>query len=128
MRILSFSKKWPKLNNPILFTTFRYERRDTDWQVEEVVLVVYKTRTPEREELGIARIIRKDLKDLDKRYLKWPIDTPGGNLTREEAVADGFPGFMGGGDIDAMRQFLREPGRGSLINKLTIYWIERLNG
>jgi len=57
MRILGFSKKWAKLNNKLLFTTFRFPRKDKDWEIEEVVQIVYKPRSKEREPLGIARII-----------------------------------------------------------------------
>ena len=72
MRILGFSKKYGKLSKPWYardihtFTTFRYPRRDRDWEVEEIVQVVYKPRSKEREPLGIARIIRIQPKDMSK--------------------------------------------------------------
>lgn len=68
MRILGFSQKWHKLNNGILFTTFRFPRKDKDWEIEEVVQIVYKPRSKQREPLGIARIIRKEPKDLNKQF------------------------------------------------------------
>ena len=132
MRILGFSKEWGKLNNDILFTTFRFPRKDRDWEVEEVVQVVYKPRSKEREVLGIARIIRKEPKDLAKR---WCYYTGGYSLpntpdpiTPDEAEEDGFTGMHGGGDTEKMRQFFidtygyskcKEP-----INKLTLYWLD----
>jgi len=134
VRILGFSKKWSKLNNDILFTTFRFPRKDKDWQVEEVVQVVYKPRSKDREPLGIARIIRKEPKDLNKQFHYYtggysPPNTPD-IITPSEAEEDGFTGVHGGGDTEKMRQFFidtygyskcKEP-----INKLTLYWIERL--
>ena len=59
MRIISFSKRWPKLLNQE-FTTFRFPRKDRNWEVGERVQVYYKNRTPEREKLGEAEIINKE--------------------------------------------------------------------
>lgn len=131
MRILGFSKKWGKLNNDILFTTFRFPRKDKDWEVEEVVQIVYKPRSKGREPLGIARIIRKETRDLTKRFYYYtggysPTNTSD-TITPSEAEDDGFTGMHGGGDTEKMRQFFKdtygytkcqEP-----INKLTLYWI-----
>lgn len=133
MRILGFSKKWTKLNSEVLFTTYRFPRKDKDWQVEEVVQIVYKPRSKEREPLGIARIIRKEPKDLNKEYhynfgsYSQP-NTPD-TITPDEAEQDGFTGMHGGGDTKKMRQFFidtygyakcKEP-----VNKLTLYWVEK---
>lgn len=140
MRILGFSKKWDKLYkresvllDSLLFTTFRYPRRDKDWEVEEVVQVVYKPRAKDREPLGIARIIRKQEKDISKRlswfsnpnYPKMP-DT----ITSEEAKEDGFIGQHGGGDMEAIVNFIKDSKRTKpdIVNKLILYWIERYNG
>ncbi len=134
MRILGFQKKWDKLNQDI-FTTFRFVRRDRDWGVEEVVQIVYKPRSKEREILGIARIIRKQEKDLNKRWCFYPLpsfpNTPD-MITPEEAYADGFPGIHRGGDVEGMYKFFLEAYGYSrchkeLMNKLTLYWIERFN-
>ena len=130
MRILGFSQKWPKLNNELLVTTFRYPRRDRDWEVEEVVQVVYKPRSKERQPLGIARIIRKQEKDLSKKfYVFGGVDHSPNVITPVEAYEDGFT-HMGGGDNEAMRKFLRDYSQENpdIINKLTLYWIERFNG
>ena len=59
MRILGFTKKWDKLLN-YSFTTFRFARKDKDWDVGEVVQVVYKPRSKNRDILGIAEIISKE--------------------------------------------------------------------
>jgi len=58
VRILGFSKKWTKLNQDE-FTTFRLPRKDKDWQLEEVVQVVFHPRHKDREVLSIAQIIEK---------------------------------------------------------------------
>lgn len=131
MRILGFSKKWGKLNKQWFerdihtFTTFRYPRRDRDWEVEEVVQVVYKPRSKERETLGVARIIRADQKDLSEGWSYY-----GSNTTRvirpDEAEEDGFTGQHGGGDVKAMIDFIKDWKRPepNLVNKLTLYWIK----
>jgi len=130
MRILGFSHKWRKLNKQWYerdlhtFTTFRYPRRDKDWEVEEVVQVVYKPRSKEREPLGIARIIRKQEKDIDEGWSFYGSNTAKA-ISPSEAEEDGFTGQHGGGDVRAMREFIFDYSRGSLINKLTLYWIER---
>jgi len=135
MRELGFSKKWGKLNSEILFTTFRFPRKDKDWQVEEVVKIVYKPRSKEREVLGIARIIRKEPKDLNKRFSYYPgignyrAENTQDTITPQEAEDDGFTG-MRGGDTGKMRQFFIDTYGYSkckeLINKITLYWIERV--
>jgi len=132
MRELGFSQKWGKLNNDILFTTFRFPRKDKDWQIEEVVKIVYKPRSKQREVLGVARIIRKEPKDLNKQFHYYlggyyqpnTLDT----ITPDEAENDGFTGMHGGGDTEKMKRFFldtygyskcKEP-----INKLTLYWLD----
>src|SRR3972149_6135607 len=131
MRELGFSKKWNKLDSEI-FTPFRFPRKDKDWQAEEVVKIVYKPRSKQREVLGVARIIRKETKDLTKRFNYYtggysPPNTPD-TITPSEAEDDGFTGMHEGGDIEKMKQFFldtygyskcKEP-----INKLTLYWIK----
>ena len=141
MRILGFSKKWDKLNKRWFerdrhtFTTFRFPRKDKDWEVEELVQVVYKPRSKEREPLGIARIIRKQEKDLSKKFYGFgDICKDPDVITPAEAYEDGFSGMHGGGDIQKMLDFLRESStfeqyyRVSKVNKLILYWIEGFNG
>lgn len=89
MRILGFSRKWDKLKNDT-FTTFRFKRRDTDWQVSEIVRVVYKPRSKGGGEfLGIAKIIDKSKRSVGK----YGDQTGELLITDDEAMADGFPGY-----------------------------------
>jgi len=136
MRILGFSTKWDKLNNDLLFTTFRFARKDADkgrdWAVEETVQIYYKPRSPKREFLGIARIIRKQPKDLNKRfsYDNYRENTPD-VITPNEAEEDGFEGNHGGGDTAAMRDyFMKTYGyskcHNEAIYKLTLYWLDKI--
>ena len=70
MRIMSFSQRWPELQQPE-FTTFRYPRHK-DWEVGEHVLVFYEARGKERQLLGIAEIIKKELQEFDNKLtLRW---------------------------------------------------------
>lgn len=135
MRILGFKEKWAKLDRKILFTTFRFPRKDKDWQVEEVIQVVYKPRSKEREVLGVARIIRKQVKDLNKQWSYYPRpsfpNTPD-MITPEEAKDDGFVGMHGGGDLEKMHRFFVDNYgysrcREENINRLTLYWIDKVN-
>ena len=143
MRIIGFSEKWGKLNKQWFerdyhtFTTFRYPRRDKDWQAEEVVQVVYKPRSKERESLGIARIIRKQEKNTQKEWSYYPLprfpNTPD-MISPDDACEDGFSGMHGGGDIKKLLVWLRESAEPMrfynepIVNKLTLYWIEKFNG
>ncbi len=56
MRIISFTEMWLKLKSPV-FTTFRFPRKDKDWQVGEIVQVYFKNRSPDRKKLGEVEII-----------------------------------------------------------------------
>ena len=136
MRILGFSKKWPKLNkrwfepNLQTFTTFRFPRKDRDWEVEELVQVVYKPRSKEREPLGMARIIRKQEKDTNKKfYIFGDTCKDPDVITPADAYEDGFSGMHGGGDIEKLLAFLKGTStyeqfyRVGKVNKLTLYWI-----
>lgn len=87
MRILGFSKRWDKLNYPV-FTTFRFPRRDKDWFVGELVQIVYKPRSKQREVLGFAEIERRE-----PRAMAWHGDKTGlPKVHNEEAIEDGFRG------------------------------------
>ena len=113
MRILGFSKKWPKLSN-LEFTTFRFPRRDRDWAVGECAQIVYKPRSKEQELLGIAEII-----DKCEKYITCYGLSKG--VTNEEAKADGF------NDRDDMLRWIEKIHGGIpyLMNKLTLRWLER---
>jgi len=115
MRILGFEKKWPKLqkNN---FTTFRFPRKDRDWQTGEEVQIVYKPRSKEREILGIARIINKD----ERQFLSFGQF----EIMDEEARDDGFTGYIEMKDWFFKRygdRIFDEP-----MNKLTLTWVMKL--
>lgn len=104
MRILGFSKKWDKLNN-IEFTTFRFPRKDRDWYEGEVVQIVYKPRSKEREKLGIARINFKEFVRIE-------------DITEDEAIRDGFCNAL------EIWLWLKRPKGNEPINKLTLRWIK----
>jgi len=80
---MSFTKKWDKLNNQPEFTTFRFQRKDKDWGIGEVVQVYYKSRSPQREKLFEAEIIDKALRKIATAHEQY-------RPTEEEAIADGF--------------------------------------
>ena len=112
MRILGFSQKWPKLQQEE-FTTFRFPRKDKDWEVGERVQIVYRPRSKSREILGMAQIVDKELK------LDGTIET---DVTKEEARADGFD------SVQEMRQWMKKTyGEERLwighMNKLTLRWL-----
>lgn len=125
MRILGFSKKWPKLKQPE-FTTFRFRRRDNDWAVGEIVQVVYKPRRKGGgEPLGIAEIIRKE-----QRAMAWHGDQTGlPKIHNEEAIADGFVGEGSKIAYFVMWEFLWDYYGGERLmlepmNKLTLRWVK----
>ena len=114
MRILGVTEKWPKLKRP-RWTTFRLPRRDKDWQVGELVQVVYKPRSKQREVLGIAKIIGKEPRQLFNVTRGVKLVSP------IEAKEDGFSSiwemrFWMEKAHD--RRILNEP-----LNKLTLAWI-----
>jgi hypothetical protein len=105
MRIMSFSQRWDKLEHDE-FTTFRITRKDKDWQVGEAVQLFYRTRSKDREPLGVAVITAK------KPVL--PVV-----ITDQEAIADGFPE----GKSEMWRWLLKAHGerlRYCDLNKLTL--------
>lgn len=130
MRILGFSTKWDKLQQP-QFTTFRFARRDRDWQVGEVVQIVFKPRSKNREILGSAKIVSKE-----PRAMAWHGDKTGlPKIHNEEAIEDGFRGEDNDFGFNKIAYFymweflfgyyggerlLNEP-----MNKLTLAWVEK---
>lgn len=117
MRILGFSERWPKLEAD-QFTTFRFERKDRDWEAGEKVQVVLFPRTKHLSHLGVAEIIAKEPRCMYGSRLAYP------RVSDEEAVVDGFP------DYSRMWLFLAEHhGIRRLvepINKLTLRWASRI--
>ena len=100
MRILGMNELWDKLTADT-WTTFRFPRADKDWRVEEVAQVVYKPRSRKDETraiLGIAEIIKKDLRWVIDPNLPMPTEPIRQNpdwddvhiITEEEARKDGF--------------------------------------
>jgi len=115
VRILGFSKKWPKLQQEE-FTTFRLPRRDRDWEEREQVQVVYRPRGKDREPLGTALIIKKETRHFFDGQ-------PGGKeLSHKEAMDDGF---ISSGDM--MLWMLKAHGDrvySEPLNKLTLKWLK----
>lgn len=124
MRILGFSRKWPKLEQPE-FTTFRFPRRDRDWAVGEFVQVVYKPRSRDREVLGTAEIISRE----PRRAAKHGCLLPYPCISNQEAEQDGFPGTIEKPAYFMMWEWLWDThGSERLFNepmsKLTLRWIK----
>ena len=114
MRIISFTEKWDKLNHPE-FTTFRHFRADKDWYVGEKVQVFYKNRSPKREKLGEAEIIKKEPR---RTICSIPNNMP--VITDLEAVEDGFENFS-----DMYKWLVKTYGAmkaSFTMNKLTLKW------
>jgi hypothetical protein len=122
MRILGFSKKWGKLNQP-KFTTFRYSRMDKDWYTGEEVQIYYKPRSISRRNLGIAKIIMIEPRELDKEYYELCKGDCAPLITEIEAKEDGFE------SIEDMIKWMQVK-YGHLdwmprMNKLTLEWEKR---
>lgn len=110
MRVLGFQKYWPKLDDET-FTTFRYPRRDKDWQVGELVQIFIKPRSKERRFLGCAKITSMEIYHMEA-------------ISDEVAQRDGFV------DAKGMLQWLAKTYKLSdkrafcyPMNKLTLEWI-----
>jgi len=114
-RVLGFSHHWDKLNNP-QFTTFRFPRKDRDWYIGEVVQIVYKPRSKEREILGLAKIVKKELRIFCHPEASHPL-----RIMISEAILDGFKTY---GDMSLWfreqygARIFSEP-----INRLTLEWV-----
>ena len=122
MRILGFSKEWPKLSQA-QFTTFRLARKDRDWAVGETVQIVIRPRSKAREIRGVAKIIAKEPRIMGWRFPPLPFP----RVTEEEALEDGFEAGEEFSSYAAFGKFLwashdhkrlmREP-----INRLVLRW------
>ena len=131
MRILGFSKKWSKLDQDE-FTTFRFTRKDKDWEVGEQVKVVYKPRRKGGGDfLGVAEIKSKEPRSPVKLAPLEGIPV----ISDAEAQADGFEGKTNRyglwispyfvmwewlWDIYGVSRLASEP-----IRKLTLKWIQK---
>lgn len=115
MRILGYQRKWAKLTQPES-TTFRYPRADKDWQKGELVQVVIKPRSKDREFVGYAEIIKIDLVQM-------------ADITEFMAQQDGFASkaemmsFLAKAYKNNYRWLWRKP-----MNRLTLIWVERSSG
>jgi len=115
MRILGFSKRWQKLSNPE-FTTFRFARKDRDWEIGEQVQIVYKPRSKNREVLGVATVVGKNTRFIPPTASQKIIVNPP-LVTEAEAIADGFE------SLATMLEWLHRTygmWRAVLMNKLTL--------
>jgi hypothetical protein len=113
MRVLGFSKRWPKLQQE-LFTTCRFPRKDRDWTVSEVVQIVYHPRSKDREILAFAQIVDKEPKTL---LGKLP-----NSFTDKEAQEDGFNDWP---DMENWLAKIYGKWRPTDINKLTLKVVRR---
>lgn len=117
MRVLGFSRRWEKLARQ-RFTTFRFARKDRDWEVGEVVQIVLKPRSPEREVLGLARIVAREPRRMARHGSRLPQPI----VTEEEAREDGFTDYFDMWewlfDVYGGERLLKEP-----MNKLTLVWV-----
>ena len=126
MRILGFSKKWPKLQKDV-FTTFRFPRKLHDPDVGDVVQIVYKPRSKGREILGLAEITHKELRWVmnatDEAVKHYGDYFAVGVVTEQEAILDGFQ------DREDMIKWIRNTYRSRQavepMNKFTLRWTQR---
>jgi hypothetical protein len=109
MRILGFAIRWPKLKQK-QFTTFRFERKDRDWQVDEVVQIRIKPRSKGGGDiLGTAKIVDKVRRDGEAF------------ITDDEANADGFQD-----KVEMCQWMLKNHTPEQLVrplHKLTLEWL-----
>lgn len=130
MRELGFSVLWPKLAKPTA-TTFRFKRKDADWNEGEMVKVVYKPRSKkDRSVMGIAEIVRRDWRwAIDRSMVTVVDDTSVVEyrnaliVTDDEAKIDGFK------DHKEMAEWMSKTYKGrnyqEPMSKLTIRWQQR---
>lgn len=122
MRVIGFSEKWTKLQNDE-FTTFRFERRDRDWQIGEEVQVVFRPRRKGGgEKLGTAIIVYKELRDITGWQPLITLPTLNPPVSLDEVQADGFPTVL------EMYRWLYGAHRdrtSNQISKLTLKWLKK---
>lgn len=112
MRILGFTKHWLKLDKDEL-TTFRFQRRDKDWEVGEQVQLVVAPRTKGREIIGPAMIASKE----PKKFCPPNINELR-RVSDAEAVEDGFLNYA-----DMLEWLFKTHGKRIFeepMNKLTL--------
>jgi len=113
MRIMGFSIDWPKLKKD-RFTTFRFERRDRDWSVGEIVQVKVQPRSKGGGLYkGNALIEAKESKDIIQHK---------DCISEAEAKDDGFENKS-----EMWKWFLKAHPPEQLVRplyKLTLKWIK----
>lgn len=118
MRILGFVKEWDKFKQGY-FTTFRFPRKDKDWQVGELVQIVIHPRSKDRKILGTAEIIEKLPRTISNVF--YFTFTP--KVLESEAIADGFK------SKEDMITWVDKTYKGRQLikpmNKLTLEWRDR---
>jgi hypothetical protein len=112
---------WPKLK-AVGFTTFRFERKDKDWQKNETVQVVFQPRSKNRRILGTAIIVAKDQRCTASYWIRhsrpaMPV------IANVEAVLDGFKNAAGMEGWLA-KTYGNRPGD-EPMNKLSLIWVNR---
>jgi hypothetical protein len=77
MRVMGYTKRWSKLQKEV-HTTFRFTRKDRDWETGEYVQEVYHPRSKNREIMNPKALIIE-------KTPKWWYE-----ITDTEAIEDGF--------------------------------------
>jgi hypothetical protein len=75
-----------------VFTTFRFPRKDLDWKLGERVLVVIRTRSPDRDDIGLAEIIAVEPRALARLGNRVPECIPP-RVVDIECLRDGFQSY-----------------------------------
>ncbi len=109
---------WSKLNQEE-FTTFRFPRKDRDWQIGERVQVVYHPRSRGRKPLFWADILNVQSRSFDSQRAP--------AISHDEAVADGFPN----GVLEMERWLAKSHGKfdsSKVFNKLSLKRVPSAKG
>jgi hypothetical protein len=125
---MGFQKQWinqvtgkPKLSEET-FTTFRFPRKDRDWEVGETVQVVMNPRTKGRVPVGEAVIVSKEIKALIPAQRHGQTNL----ITNDEARQDGF--MLAAELVDFMLEGKPLSYWGLRPNRLTLRWTRRYDG
>ena len=118
---MGFQKQWinqvtqqPKMASDS-FTTFRFPRKDRDWEVGEVIQIVMNPRTKKRIPLGEAMIVTKEPRSL--------IGGKAHSITNDEARLDGFR--LATELVDFLLKGKPIQYWASHPNRLTLRWLKR---
>jgi hypothetical protein len=113
---------WNKLEEKE-FSTFRYNRKDRDWELGEAVQVYFHNRSKDRKFLGIARIAAKERRNLDPSRIQFSPLEFAIAVNDAEAVADGFKDRN-----DMVRWFRKTYGKSAspIMNRLSLVWVSKV--